>query len=99
MSLPAGTDASVRDLVALRHIPTRVAVVTAGLVALTAASFSSGMHLGVGASAAAAVPTVSPAVAEALATLATMHTRPEPLDDELLQLPLRGPLGSTAILR
>jgi sortase (surface protein transpeptidase) len=93
-------DASLRDVVALRLIPARVATITAGLVALTAASLSSGLHLGVAAPIAVeVVPTPVAVSAEVLAELTVLRRPAEPLDDELLQLPLRGPLGSTAILR
>lgn len=100
MSLPVGTDASLRDVVALRLIPARVATVAAGVVALTAASLSSGLHVGAAAPpAAATAPTPVAVSAEVLAELTALRRPAEPLDDELLQLPLRGPLGSTAILR
>lgn len=99
MSLTAAADPSARQASVLSLIPARVAMVTVGVVAVTFASISSGMHLGTAAPAAAAVaPTPAPVSAAVLAELAAVTRPPEPLDDELLQLPLRGPLGSTAIL-
>ncbi len=100
MALRVGSDASLRDVVALRLIPARVATVAAGVVALTAASLSLGLHVGAAAPPAVAIaPTPVAVSAEVLAELTALRRPPEPLDDELLQLPLRGPLGSTAILR
>lgn len=88
----------------MRLIPARVATITAGVATITAGvvalmagvSLSSGPHVG---AAAVVAPTVVAVSAEVLAELTALRRPEQPLDDELLQLPLRGPLGSTSTLR
>lgn len=100
IAVPSGIDVSARDLLSLRRIPVRVATVAAGLLALAAASLATAAPAAPAAPAVRAAPTVSPAViAEALAALAVLRTHDEPLDDELLPLPTRGPAGGLVPLR
>lgn len=80
----------------------RVAILTVGVTVLAATALAAGMRRGAAAPAPAVVvlaPTATPVSADVLASIAAVTPPPEPLDDELLRLPMSGPAGSTAILR